>query len=662
MKKWIKRIFVYLIISIAIELIFFNFESIRSNFYNPYENELHVYYENNFSQNGNEHILDSDETYSTIEIYEINGVIENIFVDFEIEGNTEVVDIEYYVSDEGNKSLYLLNNNDIVWNNNVLASRYSKINSYGNVNTIVIKIFKEKGETLKINSISLNEKRPFFISKMRIFILLILLFMLSLFFSKDNLLYITFNDLGDKRKYLIVGLIILQIAIGICVGTINKELVDNKYNDQYKMLTDSLISGKTNIDINIDEKLIQMENPYDCSERLNNGVDYMFDAAFYNNKYYVYFGVAPVVVYYLPFKLLTNNYLCDYEVNIMNFIMLSISFILLSNLICKRYFKKIPVLIYTLLCLTIINGCGSLNLLSEPRIYTIPILMALAYSILGLTLWVYSKRENGLNNILVFIGSLSIGIAIASRPQFGLFAFFAIIIFSKEIKDIKNNISSFVMALLPLIVIGVLLMYYNYIRFGNVMDFGANYNLTFNDMTKRGFKLDRILGGIWFYLLQPMSIKGTFPYISETNFSSNYIGLVIKEYSFGGLLFICPITMIALLIFKAKNWFFEKRLYIFSVFCIIFGLIVVIADTSMAGLVERYFSDFSIYFLLVSALVILSYFEKKSLSNNKLYMIVAFMCLCSLSYCFFRLFANTYQTLELCNPRLYYKVLSYFYI
>lgn len=663
MNKWLKKAILFLSLSILIEVLFFNFQSIISKSYKTYDGNLSVYYGSEFKEQDGQYILDESETTSTIEIYDIEDKINNVYVDFEINGDSQTVKTEYYLSDEGNKDLYLINNNDIIWNNNVLASKYTRIHSYGDVHTILIKINKSEGETLKINSISLNTQRPFFISKVRIIVLFIIMMVISLYLGKDNLLGIRLSNIdNNKKKVLIIGLILIQIIIGLSVGIINKELVDNKYNEQYQLLTDALLKGQVNIDVNVDKKLTELDNPYDVSERLASGTSYEFDTAFYNNKYYVYFGVAPVIMYYLPFKLITNTYLCDYVVNIINFIIFSISFILLAYKVTKKYFKDTPVLIFILLNIVIINSCGALYLLSEPRIYTITILMGLAYSILGLTLWVYSKKKNKLNNLLVILGSLSIGIAIASRPQFGLFAFFAFVIFADEIKDIKNNALSLVLSIIPFIIVGGLLMYYNYIRFGSVFDFGANYNLTFNDMTKRGFEIDRILGGLYYYLAQPLSLSATFPYLNGTTFSSNYVGLIIQEHSFGGLLFICPLTLASLFIFKARKWFDDNKLYIFSIICIIFGLIVIIVDTNMAGLVERYFGDFSIYFLMASSLIILSYINKSEISVNKLYKLLSVVCMCCLVYCFFRLFANTYQALELCNPKIYYKVLSYFLI
>ena len=37
------------------------------------------------------------------------------------------------------------------------------------------------------------------------------------------------------------------------------------------------------------------------------GESYLFDVAYYEGHYYVYFGVLPVLLFYLPFYLLTGS-------------------------------------------------------------------------------------------------------------------------------------------------------------------------------------------------------------------------------------------------------------------------------------------------------------------------------------------------------------------
>lgn len=662
MKKIYKNILIAIIISTFLELCFFNFDSIRSKFYKPLDKQPDFYYETNFIKNDCSYILKESETFSTIEIYNINDVVNNIYVDFDIQGKTQIARVEYYISDDGNVDLYFANeSSSLYWNQNALSTKYTTIDAYGNTQTLLIKIYKEKGETLTINHISLNESKPLFISKIRLLLFTTLFFVISLFIGKYNYLSYTFENTSKNFKYFTIGiLIIIQLFTAFSVSNINTYLVDEvKTNTQYKLLTDSFINGRVDVYIKVDEKLMNLENPYDITQRLKENVSYEFDTAYYKGKYYIYFGAAPVVLYYLPFKLLTGAYINDSIVNAINFTILSISVIFLLYKIIKDNFSKTPILFFGLLSIFAINTCGALTLLAEPLIYTIPILCALAYALLGITLWTYSiKEDKTINTLLAFLGSLAIGIAIGSRPQFGLFAFFALIIFFEQIKDIKHNIKPFIFAIIPFIIVGSLMMYYNYARFGSPFDLGANYNLTFNDMTRRGMKISRVGDGIFFYLLQPISLAAVFPYITQVTFVTKYVGMLIHEFSFGGLFFINPITILSLFIAKVKNFLTNKKLYYTAILSLLFGFIVVLLDTQMAGLVERYFSDISIYFIISSIIVILAYIN--SHNNQNFLKLLFIFTLFALLFSVLRLFALDYQSLDICNPKLYYKVLNLF--
>ena len=72
-------------------------------------------------------------------------------------------------------------------------------------------------------------------------------------------------------------------------------------------------------------------------------------------------------------------------------------------------------------------------------------------------------------------------------------------------------------------------MYYNAIRFGSPFDFGATYNLTSNDMTRRGFVLERIPLGIFEYVFQPITVSGAFPFMEAVSLADDYIGQYNRE-------------------------------------------------------------------------------------------------------------------------------------
>ena len=65
--------------------------------------------------------------------------------------------------------------------------------------------------------------------------------------------------------------------------------------------------------------------------------------------------------------------------------------------------------------------------------------------------------------------------------------------------------------ILPVVVVAAGLMWYNAARFGSPLDFGANYNLTGNDMTQRGFNAVRIGPAVFTSLFELPSWQGVSP-------------------------------------------------------------------------------------------------------------------------------------------------------
>ena len=149
---------------------------------------------------------------------------------------------------------------------------------------------------------------------------------------------------------------------------------------------------------------------------------------------------------------------------------------------------------------------------------------------------------------------------------------------------------------LPYVIVAGLLMYYNWARFGSPFDFGANYNLTTNDMTHRGFHLDRLPFGLFMYLIQPPEFTGTFPFMTPSHIDTNYQGTTIMETMYGGFFWFNLITGAVLFIRQAKNSLKEKGLWGITVLSLVMAVVVVCADIQMAGILQRYGCDFGIFY------------------------------------------------------------------
>ena len=70
------------------------------------------------------------------------------------------------------------------------------------------------------------------------------------------------------------------------------EIKDSKYDGM--IITGAPVENLEYEDV--DPRLSEMENPYDPQARKELGIYYHWDHAFYNGKYYMYFGIVPVVL------------------------------------------------------------------------------------------------------------------------------------------------------------------------------------------------------------------------------------------------------------------------------------------------------------------------------------------------------------------------------
>ena len=86
-----------------------------------------------------------------------------------------------------------------------------------------------------------------------------------------------------------------------------------KNKNQYELMADALLNGQIYLEYgDMDRRLLEMPNPYDTQARRELGVRYHWDEAYYNHHYYMYFGVVPTIILFIPFKLLTGTALLAY--------------------------------------------------------------------------------------------------------------------------------------------------------------------------------------------------------------------------------------------------------------------------------------------------------------------------------------------------------------
>ncbi|WP_370778059.1 hypothetical protein [Holdemania massiliensis] len=665
MKKW-KYYGIILAIIAGIEIFCFNFDVLESRFFD--HSSIHYDFElsDGLFYNADNTITVLDSSNASIELSNINHNIENIFL------NLRVVDVDYienivlsiWMTDEGNlNEFYYAGTHNYLKNSS--NSHYLRIHSYGNTQNIRLGFDDLAGHVFSIDSIQFNSQVPLHISWMRILIMVFIFAFIEIYRPSSLLYSYNFSSKPLKKSILfllILGVFMTEIGVYHFMVYSNPMFIHNETSEQYmqyEMLAESFSQGHLDLQIEPEKALLELENPYDPTSR----TDFHLDHAFYRDRYFVYFGAVPVLLYYLPYYIITGQGLENATVIFISLIMFAFGVIMLFYEVIKRFFPKTSVIFFILIILVVTNGSGASYIARKPDLYSVPIAVSLMLISWGLWFWLRSTRNPlKMDRTSLLLGSLCIALVAGCRPQMVLVSFLAIPIFWDTLKNIfksKQALIEFSIAITPFLIVAALLTAYNYARFGSPLNFGANYNLTTNDMTKRGFNFNRIGIGAYEYLFQLPKYSATFPYIQQTDFSTNYLGITIYEPMFGGFFMTHLVCWSLGLSFWIKEKFSRRIIVIVGILLLV-SCIIILMDVQLAGILPRYISDFGFFVLLATTLVLFTITQNyANMKVCKLFLFfIAIICLFGLSYDLLMLLIYDQSNLSIQNPYLFYKLMG----
>lgn len=585
-------------------------------------------------------------------------------------GASVPVKITIAIQDEGNSSYYQLPQVTIY----PLAekSKYLRIHSYGEVEGMQITMETDTAAETAVTGLVYDARVPWFVSVPRL-LLVFAGICLVWCLRPGSGIYVWEWKRWQKRMAVIL-LVLAGSGVFWFLVRSNPAFLHPiwPYHQQYHQLAVALIQGQVSIDAGNEEMLAALnalDNPYDYNMRMQNVPDAgtVWDTCYYQGKFYVYFGIVPVLVFYLPYYLLFHSAFPTWlGVFFSGVGILAGTFYLLAQ-IRKRWFPGMPYVWYLLLSFA---GGNSMNLycaMLHADFYYLPILMALCFTLWGMGLMVSSadcweKKGKYVSGRLA-AGGLCLALTAGCRPQFLVGSFLLIPLlgplFFRKYKE-KQALWYLLSLAAPYLVVAAGLMYYNAVRFGSVFDFGAAYNLTTNDMTRRGVSLGRLPDGIFMYLLQPVSFCLTFPFAEVTPFYSGYLGSTVKDWTFGGVFWTHPMLLVLPWLMSVKRELKQKKLYGFTLLSIGMAVVVVAADTQMAGILNRYCTDF-LWLLVIPTVLILFQLVEKYRKTELFRLIVWFVLLAGASGIFYEL-AMAFRGSGLMNDNVhrYYMIKSLF--
>jgi len=619
MKKNFKYLLISILIALVLECTIFQINFYRTHL-KKYEEKVYnindIELENAEINSNNKIKLTSSS--SKLILNNINTEVATIYLDLELPntGNEKIkynkLDYKILYTDETSENFRGLFKKTFI--NTLENSKYFSVYLSGKSKKVAIEITDRENMQFKINKIIINKKIPFNFNIARFSILFLVIFIA--YSLKKNKFWNTKFEENKKSSYItatITTLAFVILAMLLSYSTSNE--VESVYST---IFTDSLLSHKLYLTEEPSKELLSMENPYDYTVR--DGSKARWDTAFYNGKYYVYFGILPQILLYIPYYKITGNHLYDCQAVIIFSVIFIIGISILYFKIFKKYFGKLDNKIYFFSSLIILFGSLSLIMISRPQFYEMAVMSNLSLSVLGYVFMFDAFTKEKFKYLNIFIGSWLLAGAVACRPTSLFYSLIIVIPYLKllinNFKNKKNRFKSIISIMIPYLVIGFSLMVYNYLRFDSPFDFGANYQLTVNDIGNLKYRYLIIPFGIIISLFKLPKIEFMFPYFSW-NGGMNY-NIYMYERVYWGIFIGLPILFSIFKIKSFRDCEKNKEIKYLAFSGIIITILIMLLSIYCGGTSQRYVLDYT-WILLISALLIyLSIYQKRHLNIKQI--------------------------------------------
>jgi len=492
----------------------------------------------------------------------------------------------------------------------------------GNVSELEIS-WEEPLLSEEISKIVINGQIPFYFSGLRLLVVSLLFFAVILFVYKPlriKTAYYLFEykfDPANKRQNLVfAGFVMFTIAFSWFFVYTTKPY--NSYdcfpNVSYnKYLVDAFIAGKTNVDVGEPEKLLNVERPHDgkilSSMGFVAGKEFDHDISYYKGKFYLYYGVVPVVFCYLPYKLITGKYM-SHHAGVFIFASIAAVFLaLLWRFLVKRYMPNARFAFVLLSFLALFLVSFIFDGLRLPSYGSVPQVAGVAIYVAGTFLLLKSVDKERINRWQLFIACFCFALTVGCRPDMMLLSILVPVVLWK-----RRSWRLAMFVLIPYIMVAIPFMYYNYVRFESIFEFGFKYCIGGTHETTAVHllnplgKIHRTIVVFIYYLFRLYDYSLSFPYVDTLGGRglSYAEGFTMYKNGGGGLI---NYPILFCLFYLFKNVFSKNKptgFYLSLAFFVI-SAIMILAFSTIGTYHERYMMDFSV-FLGLSALFCAYYY------------------------------------------------------
>ncbi|WP_295069402.1 hypothetical protein [Ruminococcus sp.] len=464
----------------------------------------------------------------------INEQVADVYVDIDFGKNTKAANVSIDAMDETKSNSY----REMIAEGTLVKgkphSHYIQLHLSGDVSNLKLTVSPLDEGMVYIKGITFNKQIPMSISWARLFLIVFAACFWQLMMKSKTMQY---SFTKNKKIFRLACVIITDIA---CLAAVlitftkldNTSIIDIMKRPTGNQMTQELVEafehGSTHLLTEPTDELNNFPTPYNSDALDEAHIRYQWDHVYFNQQYFSYYGIAPVVLVFLPYHLLTGYFFPDSMAVLLFAIIGMIGLTKLYKEFLKKFFPKTPTGIAIAGLILIQTVSGIWFSIGRPLFYEVAMSAGFA-TLTWAVYFMFSANIIGTEKPILSrtaISSLLFAIAVLCRPTLVLYCITAALFMMLALPRVSasgkkgesklftaSGVRYLLCAIVPMACIGLTQMWYNYDRFGSPFEFGIQYSLTINDFTKTQFHSRLSWTALYNYFLNPPAFKTYYPII-----------------------------------------------------------------------------------------------------------------------------------------------------
>jgi hypothetical protein len=270
----------------------------------------------------------------------------------------------------------------------------------------------------------------------------------------------------------------------------------------YASLADGFLHAQLSMTAVPDPRLATVRNVYDPKDRGN--IPSLWDVSLYRGRYYLYHSPVPIILFYIPLKLIARAYPPD----ALAALFFAACAFLASVAFLRRTLREPRIPLWLWIAMVGVGNAVPYTL-DSVHIYEVAVTCAMVFS--AAWAWALVRYIETPTTGAAVLMSVFVALAIAARPNL-------LVLVAVTVAALFHNQRALLASAIPLAIMAALLMAYNMARFGSPFEFGVTYQLTAVDMHGRHAcslrspeEFARFANSALQYIFAPLVPSGDFP-------------------------------------------------------------------------------------------------------------------------------------------------------